>query len=186
MVVLAGQLVPLGVSVALQANSISKSEVSSSQGVLVTQQLLKALATLSIGLNNLNQASLTTGYYKLSSLGFYQDYFSSFARVFGVNARQDGSKIYLSKFDLSQLTAHSTNSAQSIFVALLLQVLVNDSNSLLSAFAIQFWKAQLIKVDNQPRILTTLLVDFYIPAILNARSEIVNANQLIIPSDYNT
>ena len=119
-----------------------------------------------------------------SSLGNYYKYDSSFVRFFGLNARQNANSLFINKSDLPLLTARLFNTAESLLIAILLQVEKYESNSITSNIVVTFWKTGIQERNNQryKRIIYLVILN----AILKYnRFESIKANDLIAPSDYN-
>lgn len=88
--------------------------------------------------------------------GYYHNYLSGLARLFGINARQDETKLYISKSDLLGLTARVNNSAESLFVALLLQIVRQSTDPLIAKIFISIFKTELI-ISRQQSVKNTIL-----------------------------
>lgn len=93
-------------------------------------------------------------------LSNYQSYQSRFARFFGVGARQDAAKLYIQKADLG-LALLTNNTAESILVALLLQVMKYESNNLISRGTVEVFNVEFLISNNLAITRTILVVNLY-------------------------
>lgn len=112
----------------------------------------------------------------------YQNYLSSFARFFGEGSKQDIAKIYIDKASLPRLTL-GNNTAESIFVALLLQANMFESNSLISKVVVEQFKTSLVSRDNQVYINYAFVIKLYL-LMIYIDDEIQNYNAPHIPDTY--
>ncbi|MBE9191399.1 hypothetical protein IQ230_13795 [Gloeocapsopsis crepidinum LEGE 06123] len=134
------------------------------------------------GFAQVNQTSLSTNYFEFTNQGIYQDYLSTFSRFFGVNAKQDNNYLYINKADLAALTANANNTAESLLIALLLQIKEYESNSLLSSVVVEYWKTQFIKLQDYSIILNIFVVKLYaLVKFINYESQ--NASEPITPNN---
>lgn len=160
MVVLSAQSETPSVALPNSGKVISAAIVTSGFGNLA-QGLLTAIALPSIGFSNSTKTNLSSNYSSFIIQGNFQDYLSSFARFFGVNARQDASKIYIQKADLPNLDLLLDNSAESLLVALLLRAMLYESNSLISTVHIFIFNKYFIN----NLLITNLVLELYLPII---------------------
>lgn len=119
---------------------------------------------------------------------YYQTYLSSFARFFGVNAKQDVSNLYLVKSDLG-LTPLSYNNPESILVALLLRIAIYESNPLMSNVYIFLYK-RYIEQGVQNFLVSNLVILLYKKInYIASDSEVLNNimenyNTIVDPDDF--
>ena len=92
----------------------------------------------------------------------YFQYLSSFSRFFGENSKQDASKIYIAKSDLPKLSSFQNNTAESLFVALVLRQMIYESNSLISKVYIWHFKADFITRGNNNFINNVLVIQLFL------------------------
>lgn len=95
-------------------------------------------------------------------LGKYQDYQSRFARFFGENAKQDVNFLYVLKSDLI-ISSSINNTAESIFVALMLQILIYESNSEISTVFVEKFSNYLSNKNNIDFVNNNLIIKLYQP-----------------------
>lgn len=76
------------------------------------------------------------------SQGYFYQYLSSHTRFFGLGFKQDSNFVYIQKSDLPQLTVSQNNRAESLFVALLLKIMTDESNQLISRVMVEQWKTE--------------------------------------------
>ncbi len=118
----------------------------------------------------------------------YHPYQSRFARFFGVGARQDASKLYIQKADLG-LALAANNTAESILVALLLQVLKYESNSLLSDVYIYIFQ-QYFETVSQPIAVSNLVINLNNKIVYTLREPqflggvMTNYRTVVNPDDF--
>lgn len=112
----------------------------------------------------------------------YQNYLSSFARFFGEGSKQDTTKIYIDKASLPRLTL-GNNTAESIFVALLLQANLFESNSLISKVVVEQFKTSLVSRNNQAYVNYAFVIKLYL-LIIYIDDEMQNYNAPHIPDTY--
>ncbi|WP_414587405.1 hypothetical protein [Scytonema sp. PCC 10023] len=113
----------------------------------------------------------------------YQDYLSSHARFFGNNFRQDANFIYITKSDLPLFDSKPNNTAESLFVALLLRALIYEANDLLSLIYIYRWRTYFV-VAKKPVCVNILVIEVNVPAKYKyVNVEIINANSTLTPSE---
>ena len=124
-----------------------------------TTSLIKGDVNNSTGLFT-NTVSFLKGVNGLP-LGNYQLYQSSFFRLFGQGSRQDSNFIYIQKSSLPLLTP-GINKAESLFVALLLQLSLYESNDLVSKITISRFQTYFEVVNDLPVVNTVLLINLYI------------------------
>ena len=119
-----------------------------------------------------------------NSLGYYQDYLSTFARFFGASAKQTVTHIHIKKDELPELTPLINNSAESLIIALLLRVYLYESNSLLSKITSEIWKVEFIRVGVQAYIRHILLIKLYLPLLYSVRDEAKDFGVVVQPNDF--
>ncbi len=107
---------------------------------------------------------------------------SSFQEYFGFNAVQDLNYLVIAKQDLT-LTL-STNSAESLLVALLLRILTYGENSLSSLVNLYCWKRFFTIIDNKPLTIIKLILEINLHVKYKyIETEIINANDDLSPND---
>lgn len=179
-----GQGMPLTSAASLQAFS------TASAGVALNS-LLFSYALISASAGAPLQSSLSAIALVNVSQGNYQNYLSSLARFFGVNAKQDASYLYIQKSDLILLTPRVNNTAESLLVALLLRIKQYESNSLISRVLIELFKQEFIVVNSLPKVQNIFLVKLYGLATYEYNPnplidrQINNSQQAITPSNIN-
>lgn len=171
-------------------------ELSSSQGIPSTSiaslqsfftvsasaaldSLLVSYGLISTSAGTPLQSSLSAIALAVVSQGSYQNYLSRLARFFGVNAKQDANYLYIQKSDLILLIPRVNNTAESLFIALLLQVEQFESNSLISTVLVELFKQEFVSRNNQVYINSLLLVKLYTSVIYVNRSNPDIANQIM-------
>jgi hypothetical protein len=113
-----------------------------------------------------------------------QDYLSSHARFFGNHFKQDANNIYITKSDLPSLTPEFNNTAESLFIALLLRTLIYESNDFISLIKISHWGTSFVIINQIPFRLTVLVIEINVPAKYKyVKTEIINANDALNPKD---
>lgn len=108
----------------------------------------------------------------------------SLQQLFGARAYQDSDRLVINKGDLSNLSASSTNTAESLLLAIVMNACkqfegviedgnnqpITDENSspitfsnlgIYALLAIFYWKKQFIFFQSQPKILDTFVVESY-------------------------
>lgn len=114
----------------------------------------------------------------------FQDYLSSHARFFGIGFNQDTRYIYIKKADLPFLESTTNNTAQSLLVALLMRVMLYESNNLISLVNVYKWSTSFLKSQTEASILNTLIVEINVPVKYKyVNVEIVNANNSLKPDE---
>lgn len=127
--------------------------------------------------------------YPANSMGKYQDYQSSFARFFGANAYQTNSFLYIKKSDIG-VKKLSNSTAESILIGIIIRVLQEESNSLISNVYISLFR-RYIKPGNQPLVVTNLVINLYMKILYEAgNSELLgnvmtNYTTVITPNQFN-
>lgn len=184
MAVLTGELgsgsgMPLISAASLQAfSTISTGSVLDS--LLVSYGLINASAGFFL------QTSLSAIALLFANQGNYQIYQSSFVRFFGEGFKQDSSKIYIQKNSLPLLTLSNNNTAESLLVALLLQIKQYESNSLISLATVEIFSQNFISSNNDSHlILTTLLLKLYVRVTYVSAPNPELGNQIINSSPIN-
>jgi hypothetical protein len=114
------------------------------------------------------------------SFSEYINYFSKLARFFGKNASQDATKLYIQKSDLPYLTATENNTAESLFVALLLKVLLDESNSLSSPVFVYHWGTYF----SENKVFHTYIINLFV-LVVYVNYEAQNLETAIIPDTFN-
>lgn len=184
--------------------AILNGELSIGQGT--PQQCTALLQSLSLSVMGAGIETKLTGYGLINSnpypfettlialvqiivtQGYYQQYKSSLVRFFGEGARQDTNRLYINKASLPLLTVSSNNRAESLLVALLLQVQREESNDLISRVAIELFKQEFI----DGKINTILLVYFYKLIVYvttlnpNTNRQIVVPQPMLTPNNINS
>ncbi|MUL39308.1 hypothetical protein [Gloeocapsopsis dulcis] len=112
----------------------------------------------------------------LNKTGDFHNYLSALGRFFGVNAAQTATQLFIKKSDLPLLTHSTDNTAESLLIALLIHVIQNESNSLMSNVFVDQPVAQIIANYR----ITTIDVKIY-PEIISTDLEEVLINQAITP-----
>jgi hypothetical protein len=80
------------------------------------------------------------------------------------------------------LIPKSSNSAESLFVALLLRVLISESNDFISLVNVYKWGTFFEIINEVPLVCTVLVVSVNVPAKYKyVNTEIVNANNDLSP-----
>ena len=157
------------------------------QGVINSLGNYSKVVALGYNLDTITK--LIASYSPAIRLGNYQQYQSSFARFFGVNAKQTAAHLHISKADLPGLSPKASDTAESILIALLLQEMIYESNSLISRIVVERWGNQLISSNNKNFIRSFLLIKLSSPIIYSANrnpdvtSEISDVNQVIMPNN---
>lgn len=103
------------------------------------------------------------------------------ARIFGANAKQDISKIYINKVDLPGLTANSNNSAESLLIALLLQAIKFES-SYESRIVVERRPVKFVSSRQQRYINFLILVKGYVPVTYVSNTTFNKLNSQIAPT----
>lgn len=93
----------------------------------------------------------------------YINYQSRLARFFGINARQTSTHLIIQKSDLPLLTSKLSNSAESLLIALLLHVMLYESNSLISTVYAFTFNKYLDLASNL--IIIDIVINLYLPII---------------------
>lgn len=128
--------------------------------------------------SNFNQASSVSLAFKIIGMSF-RNYSTFFQLVFGVNAVQSASLLKIKKADLTGIQAVSNNTAESLFVALLLQMFAfnNNNNKNLNTYK---WGSN---VNNN--ILThTLILELFNQLVALNTYEIPEPDNIVNPIDY--
>lgn len=151
--------------------------------------LVQSAGDLSIGLGiPKNCISICIAQYQFS-IGDFANYYSSFARFFGVNAMQTSTHLTIRKSDLPRLSSLANNTAESLLIALLLQVLIYESNNLISNVYIELYKKELINVNGVNYSSYVLLVRLLALLKFNHREEELstesNSNNPVGIGDFN-
>lgn len=123
------------------------------------------------------------------SLGQYQQYLSSLVRFFGDNVSQSATHLIITKASIG-VQPLTNNTAESLLVGILLRVLQEESNSLISNVYISIFR-RYIEPGNQPLIVTNLVVNLYMKILYDdPSSELVsnsmtNYTALLNPNQFN-
>lgn len=139
------------------------------------QSLLKPVAFVeSTGFGKSYQIDLFANCFLEIYQGYFQDYLSSLERFFGKNVKQDGFNLYIQKNDLNTLTALANNKAESLLIALFIQVMQNASESLISNVVVQYQESQLLEDYRIDRLVVLLYPEVYPSELdeININSEI--------------
>lgn len=124
-----------------------------------TSSLLQFLSYLSAS-NGYSLPSLSVLTPHLNnSIGQYQQYLSSLIRFFGENFSQSATHFTITKASIG-VQPLTNNTAESLLVGILLRVLQNESNSLISDVYIVTFR-RYVEPGNQPLIITNLIVNLY-------------------------
>ncbi|MGL5925486.1 hypothetical protein [Chroococcidiopsis sp.] len=118
------------------------------------------------------------------SSGYFVNYLSRLARFFGIRARQDINYLYIQKSDLPLLAVSLSNTAESLLIALLLQVMLYESNSLISRVTVDAFKTEFATVNSRAVIRSILLIRLYSLVTRIENFEIVDSNA-ITPNSFN-
>lgn len=113
---------------------------------------------------------------------YFHNYLSSFVRFFGDNAKQDVSRIYIKKSDLT-LTTNANNRAESLVVALLLRVMQYESDDYISRVVIKRDMTRYVSKNNFPYVQIVLTVKLYLLLVIQG-NEFVNYNAPHIADTY--
>lgn len=100
-------------------------------------------------------------------------------QVFGANAVQDATTLTISKSDLIELTASSSNTAESLFVAMLLKAKAH-----LSATNLDLNADQSISIENSFDSIVTRLNNTYRQSSLTVNLQKLDTSTGIDPDDY--
>jgi hypothetical protein len=88
----------------------------------------------------------------------------------------------IAKQDLAVIP--STNTAESLFVALLLRILSYGDNDLRSLINVYCWETFFTIIDNKPLIIIILVLEINLPVKYKyIDTEIINANNDLTPND---
>lgn len=185
MAVLSAQSTVTGFSAATSMNLKSLALVNNSQGGLINQALLKANINLLTGFSNSAQANLSANYSSFVFQSSFQDYLSSFARFFGINARQDATKVYIQKADLPKLNSLINNTVESLFIALLLRAMQFESNDMISRVVIELFKQEFVTINNISMLRSIFVINLRTTAIY-FYLEVIDKDKPITPSNINS
>lgn len=104
----------------------------------------------------------------LISLGLYNlpqsasvNYLQPLNRFFGINARQDATKLYINKSDLQGLTSSSNNTAEAILIAIILRIINFEANSQISGICIVKFKTYFISKNKVNYIVHELIINLF-------------------------
>lgn len=181
------EMMRLGVTLQVETRVLGESK-SAKLGYPI-QSLSFSYATLNPKVSVFIQAIVNVLGMHLVSTGYFQDYLSTFARFFGVNAKQDAGELYLNKNDFSQLTPLPDNSAEALLTALLIRVMNYESSPLISKVVIELWKTEFINLNNKKTVNSILLVKLNVLATYvtnanpNISNQINNASSAITPNN---
>lgn len=114
----------------------------------------------------------------------YQELLSTFQSLFGVDARQDSSRIYINKANLPLLTSQADNTAESLLISLLLQNQKYESTSERSLMVITRLFSQFIKNKNANLVKDILLIDLYAKPRYQYGISIIEPIHPLSPSDF--
>ena len=123
------------------------------------------------------------------SLGQFQNYQSSFARFFGVNASQNSSYLYIKKSDLPLLNNSINPTGEALFIALLLQIQKYECNSLISTVYINTFQ-HYFEVSPKPLSIWVLVINLYLKMVYDPslapifNNQITNYSTAINPNDF--
>lgn len=124
--------------------------------------------------------------YCQGNLGFtqsqYQNYSSSFARFFGKSSYQDLNYLVIKKAELPNLTIASNNTSESLLVSLLLKVMIDESNDLISNITVEILRQDFVTVNRVSYIKHILFVKFY-ALVTYIGEEITNYDVPITPNN---
>lgn len=126
-----------------------------------TDTLLTAIGSLESVFSNYQYGTILSNAFIALSMGSYQPYQSRFARFFGEGSRQTSTHIYIKKAALPLLNPTLTNSSQSLMVALLLKVMADESNSLISRVTVEVFNIEFLANGNLGIMQTILIVNLY-------------------------
>lgn len=104
-------------------------------------------------------------------------------QFFGTGSSQDINNIYIQKSSLSRLTPLPNNTAQSIFVALLLQASAFQPNSSTSKVVVEQFKTSFITRNSQAYINYAFVIKLYL-LMIYVNYEMQNYNAPHIPDTY--
>jgi hypothetical protein len=124
------------------------------------------------------------------NIGQYQQYLSSLVRFFGANASQSATHLTITKASIGvQPLTNST--AESLLVGILLTVLQEESNSLISNVYISVFR-RYIEPGNQPLLISNLVVSLYMKILYEQnKSELldnvmINYTTVLTPNQFNS
>lgn len=186
MAVLSGQLIistGLSVTVILRAQSFLVLAVSSFTDCRLVSYVL-IIASVSFPLSSHLMAIALAN----SKQGIFQDYLSNFARFFGINAKQDVNNLHINKADLN--LASTTNTAESLLIAILLQISNKESNLLISDVYIYLFSQQ-FENSLQPLLVFNLVVNLYkkidysTSLTKSLDGLMTNYSLIVVPDDFN-
>lgn len=115
--------------------------------------------------------------------GKYVNYLSRLARFFGDNAKQTNTHLIIQKSDLPSLTPKLSNTAESLLLAIILRVMLYESNSIISKTTVTFFKTEFLKVNLVPIIQTILIINLFATVTKFEIYEIVHKTN-VSPNDY--
>lgn len=114
----------------------------------------------------------------------YQKLLSPFQSCFGENSYQDINYFYINKADFIPLKLQSNSRAESILIALLLNIEFYFKNDERFNVEIEYWKKQFIKINNVNYIMNTFILNLYAKLDYEYGVAIKQDSQLLTPKNF--
>lgn len=169
------------------ANTTLGFQASTTASIANEMQVTTAtLAAVSLAVGLPANALLNAIAFISLSNGYFINYLSRLARFFGDNAKQTNTHLIIQKTDLPSLTPRLSNTAESLLIAVLLRVILYESNSLISTVTIDFFKTEYVQqtVNNILLLRLFTLVVYSYPLPGYPYGAITNINSFPTPNEF--